>query len=173
VLLLSIFAKANIASVDQMRYICQGEYMGRTGTNAGQLGQLEQIFKALADSTRLRILRLLMAGEVCVCDIHDTLKIPQAKASRHLAYLRRAGLVTTRREGLWVHYRLSKSSDPVIATIEDAATHVLGHVEALQQDAERFEKRTGCCLPAVGASRLACCAPPRKTHVSRQSGAKA
>lgn len=129
-----------------------------------QLTQLEELFKALADVTRLRIVRLLMAGEVCVCDIHDSLKIPQAKASRHLAYLRRAGLVTTRREGLWVHYSLSKSADPIVATIEDATTHVLGHVEALRQDAVRLEKRTGCCVPAPGTAKLACCAPAAKAH---------
>jgi len=134
-----------------------------------QLGQLETLFKALADATRLRILRLLMAGEVCVCDLHDTLKIPQAKASRHLAYLRRAGLVTTRREGLWVHYRLAKSADPIIATIEDATTHVLGHVDALKKDAERFEKRTGCCVPAAGAPGLVCCGPAATARASRPS----
>jgi ArsR family transcriptional regulator len=132
------------------------------GAKADQLGQLEGLFKALADVTRLRILRLLMAGEICVCDIHDTLKIPQAKASRHLAYLRRAGLVTTRREGLWVHYSLAKSADPIIATIADATTHVLGHVDALKKDAERLEKRTGCCVPAAGSLGLACCAPAAK-----------
>ena len=131
---------------------------------AEQLTQLEELFKALADATRLRILRLLMAGEVCVCDIHDTLKIPQAKASRHLAYLRRAGLVTTRREGLWVHYTLATSADPIIATIKDATTHVLGHVDALKKDAERFEKRTGCCVPAAGRTRLACCAAPARAQ---------
>jgi ArsR family transcriptional regulator len=128
-----------------------------------QVRQLEGLFKALGDATRLRILRLLMAGEICVCDIHDTLKIPQAKASRHLAYLRRAGLVATRREGLWIHYRLAASADPIIATIADAATHVLGHVEALKKDAERLEKRTGCCVPAAARARgLACCAPAAK-----------
>ncbi len=136
----------------------------RREAKADQLGQLETLFKALADATRLRILRLLMAGEVCVCDIHDTLKIPQAKASRHLAYLRRAGLVTTRREGLWVHYSLSKSADPIVATIKDATTHVLGHVEALRKDAERLEKRTGCCMPMAGAPGLACCAAAPKAH---------
>jgi len=128
-----------------------------------QLTQLEDLFKALADATRLRILRLLMAGEVCVCDIHETLKIPQAKASRHLAYLRRAGLVATRREGLWVHYSLSKSADPIVSTIEDATTHVLGHVESLKKDAARFEKRTGCCMPAAGGrTSLSCCTPVMK-----------
>ena len=131
---------------------------------SNQLGQLEELFKALADVTRLRILRLLMAGEICVCDIHDTLKIPQAKASRHLAYLRRAGLVTTRREGLWVHYTLAASADPIIATIADATTHVLGHVDALKKDAERLEKRTGCCVPAACSLGLACCAPAVKAH---------
>ena len=124
-----------------------------------QLGQLETLFKALGDATRLRILRLLMAGEVCVCDIHDVLKIPQSKASRHLAYLRRTGLVSTRREGLWIHYRLASSADPVVATIRDAATHALGHVDALRKDADRLEKRTGCCVPAAGSSTMACCAP--------------
>jgi len=120
--------------------------------------QMEELFKALADATRLRILRLLMAGELCVCNIHDALKIPQAKASRHLAYLRRVGLVTTRREGLWVYYSLSKSADPIVATIEDATTHVLGHVEALRKDAERLEKKTGCCVPgAAHAKDLPCC----------------
>jgi len=135
-----------------------------TDAKADQLAQLEGLFKALADATRLRILRLLMAGEVCVCDIHDTLKIPQAKASRHLAYLRRAGLVSTRREGLWVHYTLATSADPIIATIEDATTHVLGHVDALKKDAERFEKRTGCCVPAAARTRLACCAAPARAQ---------
>ncbi len=165
-LLLSIFANANIDSLSARRYICQGEYMRdlsrRSDAKAGQLGQLEDVFKALADATRLRILRLLMAGDVCVCDIHDALKIPQAKASRHLAYLRRVGLVTARREGLWVHYSLSKSADPIVATIEDATTHVLGHVESLKKDAERLEKRTGCCVPDSGTAAFACCSPRAK-----------
>lgn len=166
--LLSIFANANIESFDRFCYICQGEYMKdvspRRERKADQVSQLEELFKALADTTRLRILRLLMAGEACVCDIHDTLKIPQAKASRHLAYLRRAGLVTTRREGLWIHYSLSKSADPIVATIEDATIHVLGHVESLKKDAVRFEKRTGCCAPVSGATGLACCAQGPHTH---------
>jgi ArsR family transcriptional regulator len=138
-----------------------------------QLQQLERVFQALGDGTRLRILRLLMAGEVCVCDIHDTLKIPQAKASRHLAYLRRAGLVTTRRDGLWVHYSLAKPVDPIISTIADAATHVLGHVDALRKDAERLEKRTGCCVPVAGKSGLACCASVEKSTASRLHAATA
>jgi ArsR family transcriptional regulator len=149
--------------MDRNGYIRQGVYM------ADRLRQLEDVFKALADSTRLRILRLLMAGDVCVCDIHETLKIPQAKASRHLAYLRRAGLVTTRRDGLWVHYSLAKSVDPIIATIADATTHVLGHVDALKKDAERLEKRTGCCVPAAASIGRPCCLSPRNADVPLRS----
>ena len=71
------------------------------------LDKLETVFKALGDSTRLRILALLAGGEVCVCHIHDTIRVPQPTVSRHLAYLRRAGLVDTRRRGTWIHYQMS------------------------------------------------------------------
>jgi ArsR family transcriptional regulator len=127
---------------------------------AKQLVAMEMLFKALADSTRLRILGLLLAGEVCVCDIHESLKIPQSKTSRHLAYLRRAGLVETRREGLWIHYRMGKFGDPVLAAISDAVRHALTHVDAVQRDGERLEKRTGCCVPTPGdVAGVSCCAP--------------
>jgi ArsR family transcriptional regulator, arsenate/arsenite/antimonite-responsive transcriptional repressor len=68
---------------------------------------IDHVFRALADPTRLRILQLLSQGELCVCDIVDGLDVPQPKASRHLAYLRRAGLVLARKEGLWSYYRLA------------------------------------------------------------------
>src|SRR5919198_665548 len=125
-------------------YICQGEYMNKP------IAQLERLFKALADATRLRILGLLLTGEVCVCHIHESLRVSQPKASRHLAYLRRAGLVDTRREGLWIYYRLAETRDPVLRTIRDAVTHALGHLDAIRRDAERLRKKTGCCVPAAG-----------------------
>src|SRR6187401_3538810 len=103
-----------------------------------RLHALETAFKALADATRLRILGLLLAGEVCVCDIHQSLKIPQSKASRHLAYLRRAGLVETRRDGLWIHYRIGSLADPVLATIGEAVQHALTHMEIVHRDGERL-----------------------------------
>ena len=115
-----------------------------------QVAEMERLFRALADSTRLRILGLLLTGEVCVCHIHESLRIPQPKASRHLAYLRRAGLVDTRRDGLWVHYRLAVSSDPVLRIIQQAVAQALRHVDAVQQDANRLERKTGCCLPVIG-----------------------
>ena len=122
------------------------------------LRDLTAVLKALADTTRLRILGLLLTGEVCVCHIHESLKISQPKTSRHLAYLRRAGLVATRREGLWVHYRLADLPDPVVRTIGQAVTHALTHIDAVKRDAERLQKRTGCCLPAAGDTSLPCCA---------------
>lgn len=127
-----------------------------------QLLTMEHLFKALGDATRLRILGLLLTGEVCVCDIHESLKIPQSKASRHLAYLRRSGLVETRREGLWIHYRLGKLADPVLAAIADAARHALTHVETVHRDAERLQRRTGCRVPTSREVRGAsCCAAPQ------------
>jgi ArsR family transcriptional regulator len=128
---------------------------------ASQLKNMETLFKALADETRLRILGLLLAGEVCVCDIHESLKVPQPKASRHLAYLRRAGLVDTRRDGLWIHYRLGTFSDPVLAAIGDAVRHALTHLDAVQRDGGRLQKRTGCCVPEPGTvAGVSCCTPP-------------
>ena len=111
------------------------------------LTDLERLFKALADTTRLRILGLLLAGEVCVCHIHESLRIPQPRASRHLAYLRRAGLVAARKEGLWVHYRLAHTPDPVIAVIREAVIQALGPIDAVRKDADRLYRKTGCCAP--------------------------
>ena len=125
-----------------------------------QIGAMETLFKALADETRLRIVGLLLTGEVCVCHIHESLKIPQSKASRHLAYLRRSGLVETRRDGLWIHYRLGRASDPVLAAIVDAVRHALAHVDGVRKDAERLQRRTGCCVPTPGdVTRNPCCSP--------------
>lgn len=124
-----------------------------------QLNHMEALFKALADDTRLRILGLLLVGEICVCDIHETLKISQPKASRHLAYLRRTGLVETRREGLWIHYRLGTPSDPVLAAISDAVRHALTHIDTVNRDAVRLQRKTGCCVPTPGdVAGMSCCA---------------
>jgi ArsR family transcriptional regulator, arsenate/arsenite/antimonite-responsive transcriptional repressor len=123
-----------------------------------QMLAMERLFQALGDATRLRILGLLLTGEVCVCHIHESLRIPQPKASRHLAYLRRAGLVETRREGLWVYYRLADALDPVVDTIRLAVAHALGHLETVRRDADRLQKKTGCCLPdTIETPSFACC----------------
>jgi ArsR family transcriptional regulator len=80
---------------------------------------LETLFKALADRTRLRLIQLLGDDELCVCSCVEVLKTNQPKVSRHLAYLRRAGLVSARRDGKWTYYRLVKPEDPHAAKIVD------------------------------------------------------
>ena len=118
---------------------------------------LESTYKALADATRLRILALLVEGEVCVCDIHDTLRLPQPTASRHLAYLRRTGLVETRRQGTWMHYRMA-SLHPVVEGIIRAAAHAMTHVPLAGKDRNRFERDSGKRLTVVSAPHAPCCA---------------
>lgn len=138
---------------------------------AKQLTRIEGIFKALADATRLRILGLLLTGEVCVCDIHESLRIPQSKASRHLAYLRRSGLVATRRSGLWIHYRLGMLDDPVLGALSDAVRHALAHTDTVHRDAERLRKRTGCCVPTPGdVAGVSCCRAPQAVISAADSG---
>ena len=124
-----------------------------------QLAAMSAALRALADPTRLRILALLGDHEVCVCHIHEALTVPQPTASRHLAYLRRAGLVDARRDGLWVYYRLATTHDDVLRTVVQTVTHCAGHVETVARDRKRLEGTTGCCTvtshqpPAIG-----CCA---------------
>ena len=123
------------------------------------IDKLEEVFKALADKTRLRILALLGGDEVCVCHLHDTLGLPQPTVSRHLAYLRRTGLVDVRREGVWMHYKVSSSLDPVIQAIVQAAVHALTHVPTANRDRRQYQKAFGAGRgpePGIGPS---CCAP--------------
>jgi ArsR family transcriptional regulator len=145
-----------------------------------QLATMETVFQALGDKTRLRILGLLLAGEVCVCHIHESLGMSQPKVSRHLAYLRRSGLVETRRQGLWVYYRLAENHDALIRTIGEVVTHTLGHLATVRRDAVRLQRKTGCCLPASASPVLSCCggveAPVsglRERYQKRELAAKA
>jgi ArsR family transcriptional regulator, arsenate/arsenite/antimonite-responsive transcriptional repressor len=122
-----------------------------------RLKSLETVFKALADPTRLRILGLLQSGEICVCDIHGSLDLPQPTVSRHLAYLRRAGLVHGRKEGLWVHYRLAHLPDPVTQTVIEAVNHALGHhLIAGDRDRRRL-LRIADVTPTDQQPRVKCC----------------
>jgi ArsR family transcriptional regulator len=134
---------------------------------------METVFKALADSTRLRILGLLLTGEVCVCHIHEALRIPQPKVSRHLAYLRRAGVVTARRAGTWMHYRLADLSDPVMSAVQQGVTHALQHQPVVRTDLERLGKATGCCIAPIHTAppALPCCAPSVQSERESSPGA--
>ena len=128
-----------------------------------KLATLEEAFKAFADPTRLRILGLLAGGEICVCSIHECLGISQPAASRHLAYLRRKKLVVTRKEGLWVHYKLADLDEPVMRVLMSAVTHVLSHCDAVGKDRQRLQAQTGCCMPMESA-RLECCVPDTRNR---------
>jgi ArsR family transcriptional regulator len=101
---------------------------------------LAGVFRALADETRLRILALLRDGEVCVCHIHGGLRLPQPTVSRHLAYLRKTGLVECRRQGLWMYYRLAVPKSPVMHQVLHSVLHALTHAEITSIDAGRLRK---------------------------------
>ena len=104
---------------------------------------IENLFKALADRTRLRLIALLGDSEVCVCFLVEILKTSQPKISRHLAYLRRAQIVTARREGKWMHYRLTEPPDEHAARIfRELRDSLIEHPE-FQRDREKLEKV--CC----------------------------
>jgi len=115
-----------------------------------ELVGLETAFKALGDTTRLRIAHLLDGGEVCVCHVHEALGLSQPKVSRHLAYLRRAGLVTTRRAGRWIYYRLSPAGmSPLVQRILDATAETLHEIAPCTIDRRRLAR----CEPGPARAR--------------------
>jgi ArsR family transcriptional regulator, arsenate/arsenite/antimonite-responsive transcriptional repressor len=134
--------------------------MRRTATKAKPaIDALEAVFRALADKTRLRILALLGDNEVCVCHIHDSLGVPQPTVSRHLAYLRRAGLVDVRRDGVWMHYQVARSLDPAIQTVLNAAVEALSRVPTASADRKEFQRAFGGLYVMSTPAGGSCCAP--------------
>jgi ArsR family transcriptional regulator len=130
-----------------------------TSTHRETVDELEHLFKALADKTRLRILALLGKNEVCVCHIHDSLGVPQPTISRHLAYLRKSGLVATRRDGVWMHYQVSSSLSPVVQGVLAAAVNALQQLPATSQDRKQFQRSFGQMYVLDSPAGGACCAP--------------
>ena len=112
--------------------------------------ELELLFRALADNTRLRLIHLLGDDELCVCSCVEVLKTNQPKISRHLAYLRRAGLVAARRDGKWTHYRLTQPSDTHVARIFSELRARLAQDPQMQSDKARLESATS--MHAVNAA---------------------
>lgn len=106
---------------------------------------LEVLFNALADRTRLRLLNLMARQEMCVCYFVEVLGAPQPKISRHLAYLRKAGIVSARREGKWMHYRLAIPADSHAASILEATLDALRKNREIQEDFARLNH--ACCGP--------------------------
>jgi ArsR family transcriptional regulator, arsenate/arsenite/antimonite-responsive transcriptional repressor len=106
---------------------------------------LASLFAALADPTRLRLLNLMSGKEVCVCYFVEILGEGQPKVSRHLAYLRRAGLVASRREGKWMHYSLRTPKHPSAARILSETLAALRENRVMQGDLRRLSQ--ACCVP--------------------------
>ena len=104
---------------------------------------LDHFFRALADPTRLRLLNLMADREICVCYFVEILRTSQPKISRHLAYLRKAGIVASRRDGKWMHYRLVLPQDEVAANIlTETLKHLRGKPE-MQRDIAQLGP--ACC----------------------------
>ena len=125
--------------------------------NSGKGFDMELFFSALADRTRLRLLNLMSDGEMCVCFFAETLDTNNPKISRHLAYLKRAGLVKARRDGKWMHYSLTPLEDK-------HASRLLGDLLLAFQDDRQMR---------LDKNRLkaACCSPTAPVTIQRLVGA--
>lgn len=102
---------------------------------------------ALADKTRLRLLNLMRDGEICVCFFTEVLNESQPKISRHLAYLRSAGIVEARRDGKWMHYRITEPESDQAATVLQDTLDWLASEEEMQKDYEKLA--IACCAPVA------------------------
>jgi ArsR family transcriptional regulator len=113
---------------------------------------LAPLFASLADRTRLRLLNLIAGREVCVCYLVEILRQGQPKISRHLAYLRKAGVVAARREGKWMHYRFLRPQDVAAASVLDAVFESFKSDREMQSDLSRLAR--ACCEPERFVSLL-------------------
>ena len=109
--------------------------------------ELETFFLALADKTRLRLLNLMRDGEICVCFFTEVLGESQPKVSRHLAYLRNAGLVEARRDGKWMHYRIVEPENEVAKGVLRATLDGLQTQDEMQKDYDKLY--VACCGVSV------------------------
>ena len=106
---------------------------------------IERFFQALGDNTRLRLLNLIGDQEICVCYFVEILNQPQPKISRHLAYLRNAGVVTTRRDGKWMHYRIVMPPNEGAARVLQEILQWFKEEKTMQADRAKLTK--ACCTP--------------------------
>jgi ArsR family transcriptional regulator len=137
-------------------------------TSRPGLSTLASVLATLADPVRLRILRLVLERELCVCEVVDTLQIPQYRVSRHLTALRRLGLVAARREGRWMHYRRGSAltGPGVIRDLTGALERHLGDLAEVRGDDARLRRRlalrrTGRCVVGMHAAALSIGSSPR------------
>jgi ArsR family transcriptional regulator, arsenate/arsenite/antimonite-responsive transcriptional repressor len=123
-------------------------------------------FRALADRTRLRLLNLIGNREVCVCFFVEILGTNQPKISRHLAYLRRAGIVEARREGKWMHYRMSEPPDPTVKSFLKGVRNWLDQDEAMKKERMRLDDICGAPKPPAHLRNAPLPATPRVISAS-------
>src|SRR3954467_14751155 len=123
--------------------------MKKTRTTTPGLEDSTRALKAFADPVRLRLLNLLAEDrEVCVCHLHEALGLPQPTVSRHLAYLRKSGLVVGRKEGLWVHYRLAKPASSLHRALVASLDSCLGERQVFHEDRLRLSQALPGCSQA-------------------------
>lgn len=108
---------------------------------AGTIGDLDLLFRGFADPIRIRVLNALVAGELCVCDLVDLLRLPQSTVSRHLRYLHRAGLVEVTREWKFAHYRLAPPLLPVHRTLLGCVRSCFQGIAQLDRERAAAEAR--------------------------------
>jgi ArsR family transcriptional regulator, arsenate/arsenite/antimonite-responsive transcriptional repressor len=120
---------------------------------AAKTDKVDLMFRAFSDRTRLRLLNMLRTGETCVCDLVTVLDVPQPKVSRHLAYLRKAGLVVARKQGLWMHYHLATPKTDFHKSLLACLGCCFGSVPELGGDIKKLRRSSRSRRPAEGT----CC----------------
>jgi len=108
------------------------------------VAEAPELFRAFADQTRLRLLNLLREGEICVCDLCEVLEESQPKISRHLAYLRRVGLVSVRQQGKWKYYSVEPNLAALQQRLITCVGSCLGELPPLVEDKERLRELLSC-----------------------------
>jgi ArsR family transcriptional regulator len=137
-------------------------------TAPAAVSRVDTMFRAFSDRTRLRILYLLRGGECCVGNIVDILQIEQPSASRHLAYLRKAGLVSVRKDGLWSYYALATPREPFHVKLLECLACCFSEVPEVRADQERARqvRNSGGCCP--GEEQAQGSAKPEKPKQARK-----
>ena len=102
--------------------------------------EVSQLFKAFSDESRIRIINLLLQGELCICNLMKILKMSQSKVSRHMAYLKHSGIVNDRREGVWVYYSLLEPEKRVHQCLLECLKNCFSEYEVLNHDLEKLKE---------------------------------
>lgn len=114
-----------------------------SATNLEDVRPLTKVFRALGDETRVRIVALLVHGELCVCHLEEALGLSQPNCSRQLGVLKSAGIVDSRRDGTWVYYRITEQDHESVTNVLAVIAKTFGSEKALRADHTRLKKTCG------------------------------